>query len=88
MSENMILSDEKFISSLINDSNYKYNLEGKNGKHALSMLMSKMGDNYKETKHGPKYLKSIRLSRCALSSPSANDFHSDLQAAGIECWWI
>lgn len=84
MSENIILADEDVIREEIGDQLYTYGFEGQNGKHHLKTLLSAVDKPYKETTHGPKLLKKIRLSRARTNSPSVDLF---LSTFPLNCWW-
>lgn len=85
MTENAILADEDFIKKEFDLKEYKYDSEGKNGKHIISELLRNKNISYKETFHGVEFLKKIRLSNSAINSPSVNNFVSNLN---IPCWWF
>ncbi|URK19052.1 hypothetical protein M9H61_06005 [Thalassospira sp. GO-4] len=85
MTENLILSDEELMRSILKDPSYTYTLEGKNGKSHIKRLHKSLGINYKETYHGVNLLKKLRIANCAKASSSANDFYS---STNIKCWWI
>ena len=85
MAENLILSDESAIISEFGNDGYKYEHEGFNGKRRLRDLYLKKSVNYKEMIHGVKMLKKIRISNCAINSPSVLDFYNEFNR---DCWWI
>lgn len=85
MTENWMLSDEVMIREHFNLPDYKYAHEGQNGKHAIKMMHKDRNENYKETGHGVKLLKKMRLTRSAIVSESAKAFCADFD---IDCWWV
>jgi hypothetical protein len=85
MTENVILADESMIAIEFELSEYKYALEGKNGKAALRRLLGQRSEAYKETVTGVRLLKKVRLRRCANCSPSVKAFTDRL---AIPCWWL
>lgn len=85
MTENVILADEDFIRSEFGVAEYAYVGDGKGGKFQLSSLCKDAGLDYKETFHGVRFLKKIRLDNAALVSASVARFRADIQ---IPCWWF
>ncbi len=85
MSENVILADEEIIKEECGDPHYVYNFEGRSGKSLLKQKYAALGVNYKETDHGVRLLKKIRISRSAQKSPSVSRF---LDTFKSDCWWI
>lgn len=85
MSENVILSDEEVMKAELDTSEYSYSYEGANGKHVMRSLYNSNGKPYSETREGVKLMKKIRLTRCAVTSPSVARFMGTLNR---ECWWL
>jgi hypothetical protein len=85
MSENVILADEEIIKSEFEDQGYLYEMEGRSGKHYLENKYREKGVTYKETDHGVRLLKKVRLSRAGQNSRSVAHF---LSTFNQECWWV
>lgn len=83
--ENLILSDENLIINQFGDSSYKYKYTGIMGKPILKEMYKKKEINYKETVHGVKILKSLRVSNVERVSSSMADIYKNFQR---KCWWI
>ena len=84
MSENVILADEQIIRAEFGDPEYTYTMAGLSGKAKLKTMFGNRGIHYRETNHGIKLLKKIRLSRCALACASTARF---METFVSECWW-
>jgi Domain of unknown function (DUF4276) len=85
MAENVILADEEMIKIEFGDHGYSYEMEGRPGKTYLRNKYRENGINYKETDHGVRLLKKMRLSRARQKSPSVAHF---LTTFNQECWWV
>jgi hypothetical protein len=85
MTENIILSDEAVIAEETADPTYSYTYEGVNGKNLLKGHYRSVGEAYKETDHGVRLLKRIRLRRCEPMSPAVQRFFSTYEQ---DCWWF
>lgn len=85
MVENVILADENAIRDEFGDPNYIYSFEGHSGKSILKAMFGSIDINYKETNHGVKLLKKIRISRSSQKSPTTARFLSTFTQ---DCWWI
>ena len=84
MCENLILADQQTIRQEFSNETYEYPGDGTHGKSLLKCWYKDAGQNYKETFHGVRLLKKIRLNRCAESSSSAKKF---VEMLDLECWW-
>jgi hypothetical protein len=87
MTENIILADQEAIKSELADPEYIYSYEGKNGKVILKDLYMRRNVVYRETSHGVRLLKKIRIENSAATSPTAKKFYDKLSAA-LSCWWL
>ena len=85
MTENLILADEEAMKEAFENEEYRYEMEGENGKSILKQLHKRNGVNYKETFHGLQLLKKIRIANCAKTSPSAKGFFDETD---LPCWWL
>lgn len=84
MTENVILADEEVIRNEFGAPDYIYGGDGSNGKSIISKMYREIGINYKETYHGAKLLKKVRLSRSAQLSEVSAHF---LEGLTPDCWW-
>jgi hypothetical protein len=85
MTENVILSDEVVIRAEFDNPDFVYAHAGKNGKSALSEMYKQTGVNYKETQHGVRLLKKVRLTRASNHCERLKLFIEELSTP---CWWL
>lgn len=85
MTENVILSDVELIRNEFNIPSYEYISDGENGKAYLKNLFKEKSINYKETIHGVKLLKKMRLKKCLPHNKSVDLFLGGLE---VPCWWF
>jgi hypothetical protein len=85
MCENIILSHEKTMKELTKNTGYTYQYEGRNGKNIIKEIYKLSNISYKETTHGPRLLKKIKLSECNNDCLGVGIF---LQTFPLQCPWI